>query len=103
MRNTSPMLKANVEMLRHVSDIYSSKIFEMFQQEYIKSLDCTAEKISKTEVQVEYKIKYVGRVTDHLVRFEPSRQVVDCSCKKFDFVKILCTHALKVLDKKNIK
>ncbi|CAN0827092.1 Protein FAR1-RELATED SEQUENCE 5, partial [Linum grandiflorum] len=73
MRNTSLVLKANVEMLRHVSDNYCSKIFEMFQQEYIKSLDCKAEKISKTEIQVEYKVKYVGRDTDHLVRFEPSR------------------------------
>ncbi|CAN0905486.1 Protein FAR-RED IMPAIRED RESPONSE 1 [Linum grandiflorum] len=75
----------------------------MFQQDYIKSLDCTAKKISKTEVQVEYKVKYVGRDTDHFVRFEPSRQVVDSSCKNFDFVGILCAHALKILDKKNIK
>ncbi|CAN0920091.1 Protein FAR-RED IMPAIRED RESPONSE 1, partial [Linum grandiflorum] len=28
---------------------------------------------------------------------------VDCCCKKFDFVGILCAHALQVLDKKNIK
>ncbi|CAN0904411.1 Protein FAR1-RELATED SEQUENCE 9 [Linum grandiflorum] len=102
MRNTSLVLKADVEMLRHVSDIYSSKLFEMFQEEYFKYLDCTVEKISKTEGQVEYKVKYRGRVSDHRVQFEPSRQVVDCSCKKFDFVGILCAHALKVFDKKNI-
>ncbi|CAN0872071.1 Protein FAR-RED IMPAIRED RESPONSE 1 [Linum grandiflorum] len=59
--------------------------------------------ISKTKGQVEYKVKYVGKVTEHRVRFEPSHRVVDCSCKKFDFVGILCAHALKVLDKKNIK
>ena len=28
---------------------------------------------------------------------------VQCSCMKFSFLGILCSHALKVLDKKNVK
>ncbi|CAI0443964.1 unnamed protein product [Linum tenue] len=103
MRNTSPTLRADVEVLRQASEIYTPKVFLMFQEEYLKVWDCTIDKTSKTEVQVVYKVRYAGRGTEHQVRFELSSQVVECSCRKFDFVGILCAHALKVLDKKNIK
>ncbi|CAI0433608.1 unnamed protein product [Linum tenue] len=103
MRNTSPRLRADVEVLRQASEIYTPNVFQMFQEEYLKVWDCTIDKISKTEVEVVYKVIYVGRGTEHQVRFEFSSQGVECSCRKFDFVGILCAHALKVLDKKNIK
>ncbi|CAL1394878.1 unnamed protein product [Linum trigynum] len=103
MRDTSPGLQVDVEMLRHASEVYTPKVFKMFQQEFVKVWDCTIDKINKTEVQVEYKVRYAGRGTEHFVRFEFLSQAVDCSCKKFECVGILCAHALKVLDKKNIK
>ncbi|CAN1163860.1 Protein FAR1-RELATED SEQUENCE 9 [Linum perenne] len=103
MRNTSPVLKANVEILRQASKIYSPKVFKMFEDEYVKAWDCTIEKISKAGTKVEYKVIYAGRGTKHHVRFEPSPTIVESSCMKFSFVGILCAHALKVLDKKNIK
>ncbi|XP_062011757.1 protein FAR1-RELATED SEQUENCE 5-like [Rosa rugosa] len=46
--------------------------------------------------------KYL-RPEHNLLRYEDSAQNVHCSCKKFTFVGILCVHALKVLDKKNVK
>ncbi|CAN1131790.1 Protein FAR1-RELATED SEQUENCE 5 [Linum perenne] len=103
MRDTSPMLKVNVEMLRDAPMIYTPQVFQMFQEEYIKALDCSIDKTNKTADHTEYKVKYSSKVTEHRVRFESSLQIVECSCMKFAFVGILCAHALKVLDKKNIK
>jgi hypothetical protein len=37
------------------------------------------------------------------VKFDPNGPKVSCSCKKFEFVGVLCCHALKVLDHNNIK
>jgi hypothetical protein len=37
------------------------------------------------------------------VKFDPNGSKVSCSCKKFEFVGVLCRHALKVLDHNNIK
>ncbi|XP_059663485.1 protein FAR1-RELATED SEQUENCE 9-like [Cornus florida] len=51
----------------------------------------------------EYKVSSVGKSREHLVKFEGSTETVTCSCMKFTFVGILCAHALKVIDKKNIK
>ncbi|CAL1403116.1 unnamed protein product [Linum trigynum] len=103
MRDTRPVLKTDVEMLRHASEVYTPKFFKLFEEEYMKVWDCTIDKISKTEGRVEYKVKYDGRGAGHRVWFESSSQAVECSCMKFEFVGILCAHALKVIDKKNIK
>ena len=40
---------------------------------------------------------------EHVVRFAPNEERVNCSCKKFEFAGILCRHCLKVLDINNIK
>ncbi|CAN1820272.1 Protein FAR1-RELATED SEQUENCE 9 [Linum perenne] len=83
--------------------IYTPQAFQMFEEEYIKTLDFKIDQTSKTEDQIEYKVKYSSKVTEHWVRFESSLQIVECSCMKFVFVRILCAHALKVFYKKNIK
>ena len=74
----------------------------MFQDEYMKMGDCTIFKVSKSDTIIEYKVKYRQKTQEHLVKYEASTTNVQWSCMKFSFVGILCVHALKVLDKKNI-
>ena len=38
-----------------------------------------------------------------MVKYDGSMQTVICSCMKFSFVGILSRHALKILDKKNVR
>jgi hypothetical protein len=40
---------------------------------------------------------------EYMVVVDPSNQVVFCSCRQFERVGILCSHALKVLGMMNIK
>ncbi|CAN0924845.1 Protein FAR1-RELATED SEQUENCE 5 [Linum grandiflorum] len=103
MRDTRLLLKVDVDMLRHASRVYPHKVFNMFQEEYVKALDWTIDKISKNEDEVVYKVRHIGGNTDHRVQIKPALQMVKCSCMKFNFVGILCAHALKALKKKNIK
>ncbi|WZY85623.1 hypothetical protein YC2023_032007 [Brassica napus] len=51
----------------------------------------------------EYNVSYRGAAREHLVKYDAANQTVHCSCMKFSFVGILCRHALKVLDKKNVR
>ena len=44
----------------------------------------------------------VGK-NEHVLKFSTLGDRVNCSCKKFEFVGILCCHALKILDINNIK
>ncbi|KAK2968198.1 hypothetical protein RJ640_001030 [Escallonia rubra] len=103
MRQTSPVLIANVEMLRHAVEVYTPKMFNMFQYEYTKAWDYSIHKVSKSENVSDYKVVFGGKGREHLVKFEAETTTVQCSCMKVNFVGILCRHALKVLDKKNIK
>ncbi|XP_050259986.1 protein FAR1-RELATED SEQUENCE 5-like [Quercus robur] len=103
MRQTTPVLQLDVEMLRHAVMLYTPKMFKMFQDEYMKMGDCTIFKVSKSDTIIEYKVKYRQKTQEHLVKYEASTTNVQCSCMKFSFVGILCVHALKVLDKKNIQ
>ncbi|KAL4596973.1 hypothetical protein ACB092_12G202100 [Castanea dentata] len=58
---------------------------------------------SRKDTITEYKVKYSQRIQEYLVKCEASTTTMECSCKKFSFVGILCAHALKVLEHKNVK
>ncbi|KAM5576773.1 protein FAR1-RELATED SEQUENCE 5-like [Rosa sericea] len=103
MMQTSPVLSANVEMLQHAEEVYTPEAFRLFQQQYTSIGDYVADKVSKSEMKYEYKVSYRGVAREHLVKFDASEQTITCSCMKFNFVGILCRHALKVLDRKNVR
>ncbi|XP_050223470.1 protein FAR-RED IMPAIRED RESPONSE 1-like [Mercurialis annua] len=103
MRERVPVLQVNVEMLRHASKIYTPAVYKMFQDEYMKVLDCVMHRVDKSEFVTSYKVQCGKKDQEHLVSLEMSTRTVKCSCMKFTFVGILCAHALKVLNKKNIK
>jgi zinc finger SWIM domain-containing protein 3 len=50
-----------------------------------------------------YRVNFHGTHREHIVRFVPKEETVICSCKKFEFAGILCSHCLKILDINNIK
>ncbi|KAM2546407.1 hypothetical protein TB1_017828 [Malus domestica] len=59
-------------------------------------------KVSKSGMTYEYKVTYNGKPQEHFVKWALTEGIT-CSCMKFSFVGILCRHALKVLDNKNVK
>ncbi|KAG7585878.1 Zinc finger PMZ-type, partial [Arabidopsis thaliana x Arabidopsis arenosa] len=103
MMHTSPVLCATVEMLQHAEEVYTPEVFSLFQKQYIVIGDYVAKKVSKSEMVYEYKVSYRGVAREHLVNYDAANETIDCGCMKFSFAGILCRHALKVLDKKNIR
>ena len=103
MRRTKPVLQVDLEMLGHAVEFYTPEIFPMFQDEYLKMGDCKIYRVNKFDTIREYKVTYRERTQEHLVKYEASTTIVECNCMKFNFIGILCVHALKVLDKKNIR
>ncbi|XP_010445346.1 PREDICTED: protein FAR1-RELATED SEQUENCE 5-like [Camelina sativa] len=103
MMHTSPVLCANVEMLQHAQEVYTPEVFSLFQRQYIVIGDYVATKVSKSEMVYEYKVSYRGVAREHLVNYDAISQTIHCGCMKFSFAGILCRHALKVLDKKNVR
>ncbi|KAF3492482.1 hypothetical protein DY000_02053439 [Brassica cretica] len=89
-------------MLQHAEEVYTPEVFSLFQKEYTVIGDYVAKKTSKFEMVYEYNVSFRGDAQEHLVKYDAANQTIHCSCMKFSFAGVLCRHALKVLDKKNI-
>ncbi|XP_022738509.1 LOW QUALITY PROTEIN: protein FAR1-RELATED SEQUENCE 7-like [Durio zibethinus] len=103
MSHCKPKLMGNVILLKHASEVYTPKAFEVFQLEYEKCLNVVANQCSQNGCLSEYKVNTFGKSQEYTVTFDCSDDTVICSCMKFEYVGFLCSHALRVLDYRNIK
>jgi zinc finger SWIM domain-containing protein 3 len=105
-RKKLPRIKMRTPMLIQASKLYTSPIFEAFQNEYERSMvACTM----TLECQNEY-IMVIGSLDEnptfekqYKVIGDPSKQTSTCNYGHFNRIGILYGHALKVLDLMNIK
>lgn len=98
-----PRLMGDVIMLKQVREVYTPIIFKTFHQEYENSLNIVINQCIDAVSSAEYKVNTYGQVRHYTVLYSSEDDSVACSCMKFQFVGILCSHALKVLDYRNIK
>eukprot|EP00268_Persea_americana_P048001 TRINITY_DN5037_c1_g1_i3.p1 TRINITY_DN5037_c1_g1~~TRINITY_DN5037_c1_g1_i3.p1 ORF type:complete len:852 (-),score=138.98 TRINITY_DN5037_c1_g1_i3:305-2860(-) len=94
MAQSSPHTKLPVSILKHAADVYTLKIFKMFETEYANGLDWQVEETSDVGTMKKYFV-FNQKGRKHIVTFDPTDESITCSCKKFEFVGILCGHALK--------
>ncbi|KAL0291027.1 UNVERIFIED_CONTAM: protein FAR1-RELATED SEQUENCE 5 [Sesamum angustifolium] len=91
-----------VEILKHAASVYTREVFELFQNELRKAYDSQIELCGEIEETSEYKITPFRKHYQHTVMYDSSQGNISCSCKKFEFAGILCSHVLKVLSSRNI-
>ncbi|ESQ28842.1 hypothetical protein EUTSA_v10019760mg, partial [Eutrema salsugineum] len=99
-------LKRSYDLLsffEHYERVLDNLSFTLFQKQYAVIGDYVAKKVSKSEMVYEYKVSYRGEARKHVIRYDATNQTIHCSCMKYSFSGILCRHALKVLDKKNVR
>ncbi|XP_060210284.1 protein FAR1-RELATED SEQUENCE 1-like [Lycium barbarum] len=89
MTQRIPILKVKLPLLMHARKERSLPVS-------IKS-SCDKEELCT------YNVSPLGSVKEHAVTVKRSITQVFCSCKLFEFMGILCRHALKILDILNVK
>ncbi|KAH7847219.1 hypothetical protein Vadar_023420 [Vaccinium darrowii] len=97
-----PCLSFPVQILRHALGVYTPKVFELFRAELCKAWDCNMDEWTEDGTVTAYKITPYRKSHHHVVTYDSTEGTLSCSCKKFEFVGILCAHALKVLSSKRI-
>ncbi|KAJ1700558.1 hypothetical protein LUZ63_000337 [Rhynchospora breviuscula] len=105
MRRKTPRMGLNVPILCETEKLYTPKIFELFQREYKLSGSAYIEAIDGNTFLVgmcDISSKECSGKSRQVV-WNRDDQSIACSCKKFERVGILCCHALKVLDREDIK
>ncbi|MCL7047143.1 hypothetical protein MKW94_017882 [Papaver nudicaule] len=98
---TSPNLPFPAPMLKQAAEKYTRSVFKMFAEEYKEWILCKVEDCGEDGIFCKYEVTQENRAKG-LVTIDPSTCQVLCSCKKFEFVGILCRHAIKVLYHRNI-
>ncbi|OWM84071.1 protein FAR1-RELATED SEQUENCE 5-like [Punica granatum] len=99
-----PLVIKKSSICHQAAQIYTHKIFELFEQEYLEgvgALRCT--ELSSSGTLCTYRM--VGDMDDqkeHIVQFDSSALNISCSCKKFECMGILCSHCLSCLHMKNV-
>ncbi|XP_010269017.1 PREDICTED: protein FAR1-RELATED SEQUENCE 12-like [Nelumbo nucifera] len=103
MSQSTPHLPFPIQMLRQAASIYTPTIYRVFEKEYSESLDCVIQNKFEVGTKIEYIVKYCNGLHKYVVAFDPSNITVVCSCKKFEFSGIICSHSLYVLLERQVK
>ena len=102
MSQKMPSLNMNIMLLRNTRDVYTPTIFSLVRGEYEKSCNLVLVICTQNLVLYEYDVCLFGAMRKHKVTFNCEDQSVECSCQLFQFVGILCCHAIRVLNHWNI-
>ena len=92
-------MKVNVPLLRHARDIYTRIVFIMFQDEFEKSLMVVVDTFHQSGPISTYKVHNCEGSRQHTIT--SSNGLI--TCKNFEFVGIMCSRILKVLNEMKIK
>ncbi|PPS10408.1 hypothetical protein GOBAR_AA10230 [Gossypium barbadense] len=103
MSQNMPKLMGDVILLKYARDAYTPRIFELLQQEYETCLNIVVNQCIENGSLLEYKVSIYGQPREYTVSYNLSNNTVCCSCMQFEFIGVLCSHALKVLDYSNIR
>ncbi|XP_028114376.1 protein FAR1-RELATED SEQUENCE 1-like [Camellia sinensis] len=111
-RQKLPRMKLKKSLiLIQVASLYTPPIFDLFHCELDTSLCCQVKQFHELEGEVKCVIGLYGNGKEYIVegrveviglRGEKSCQEIHCTCKKFENFGILCSHAIKALDRMNV-
>ncbi|XP_027368138.1 protein FAR-RED IMPAIRED RESPONSE 1-like [Abrus precatorius] len=90
-------------ILIQMAKVYTHTVYNLFQQEFAQFLACCISLRIKTPHLIEYVITKVNQQRSWTVIFDSSSTTINCSCKKFETMGILCCHALKVFEANDVK
>ncbi|KAL7188544.1 hypothetical protein ACSBR1_038416 [Camellia fascicularis] len=91
-----PRVNIKVKIMEQAADVYTNKIYEEFQDEYVKSLEANIEETEICGESTIYTVLESDGVKVRKMRVECDGSLT-CNCRKFEMKGILCSHCLKIL------
>ncbi|KAJ0098653.1 hypothetical protein Patl1_21809 [Pistacia atlantica] len=100
---TKPVLKTPLPMEKQIAEVYTRKLFSIFQDEIFESLVLAVKLIESNGETSTYEIaRFDEEEKAYFVALNVSEQIASCSCKMFEFEGILCRHVIAVFKATNI-
>ncbi|XP_024163734.1 protein FAR1-RELATED SEQUENCE 9-like [Rosa chinensis] len=101
-KNGAPRPKVWSKVLRSAAKVYTNKMFQLFESEFVGCMGVRLKKVSSLDKVHIYEAIEDGRQSVHKIEYNSTSLSISCSCKSFESLGILCRHALKVFDTNNI-
>ncbi|OMO54372.1 Zinc finger, PMZ-type [Corchorus capsularis] len=94
----------NCAILVHASEAYTHEIYKCFEKEFLDGIALTWKQVSSEGTICTFEVEVVGNDNSRIrkVYFDTSTLEISCSCKKFEGIGYLCSHALRILSVKNV-
>ncbi|XP_060202428.1 protein FAR1-RELATED SEQUENCE 1-like [Lycium barbarum] len=92
-----PVLKAQVHILAHAREVYTSHVFAYFQDEYMKSLSMKVNRCEENNLSTMYKVSKHRHTREYIVKVTEIGHI-SCPCMKFESMGILFFHTIRILD-----
>ncbi|KAF6171722.1 hypothetical protein GIB67_007243 [Kingdonia uniflora] len=100
---TKPVLKTPLPIEKQAADIYTRKMFKVFQEEIFESLVLAVEKREEDVGTTSYGVaRFDEELKVYSVECSVREKVASCNCKMFESEGILCRHVLAVFKVANI-
>ncbi|XP_026410531.1 protein FAR1-RELATED SEQUENCE 5-like [Papaver somniferum] len=92
-----PTLHSHWALEVRAAERYPTKMFAYFQKEYKETLDLILEIIDQDGSIYTYKVTSFKFSSARTVTFNSSDNSVQCSCKHFQFMGMICAHSMNIL------
>ncbi|PKU60697.1 Protein FAR1-RELATED SEQUENCE 9 [Dendrobium catenatum] len=92
-----PVIK-NSSILKQAARFYSRKIYSIFEEEFIKAVGEMSIDFVSTDSS-KYIVNYIEKKNQNhpwVVYFDATEGNIQCSCKKYETMGLLCSHCLRV-------
>ncbi|XP_048491407.1 protein FAR1-RELATED SEQUENCE 5-like [Beta vulgaris subsp. vulgaris] len=88
---------AHLKLLEHASQIYTTEVYKIFEDEFIKGTECGQKVFFRQHPIVIY---HIGRpdvdLIMHQVGYNEVTHHIECTCNYYSEVGVLCFHSLRV-------
>ncbi|XP_058109541.1 protein FAR1-RELATED SEQUENCE 5-like [Magnolia sinica] len=102
MMQTKPNLRTTTPFEKQAANVYTAEIFKVFQVEICEAIGYYERKIKENDTVITYMVAKFGEEKTYTVTLNAPEMRVACSCCMFEFVGILCRHALRVLSARGV-
>lgn len=100
---TKPVLKTPLPVEKQGADVYTRRMFTIFQEEVFHSLVFAVKLSGEDGGTNTYEVaRFNEEQKVYFVAFRVAEQLASCSCKMFEFEGILCRHVLAVFKATNV-
>ncbi|KAK9756560.1 hypothetical protein RND81_01G106600 [Saponaria officinalis] len=98
IRSTPTSVYPLVDLLQHASQVYTLELFRVFEKDFALAMGTRAAILPSEDSVLVYRFDSPGAEgSSHHVTFDCDNNLIECTCRKFQVMGMLCSHIISVL------